>query len=283
MQTSKIIFQGECSCSYRWGISGDTPFIDNRGKEKIKDSYTQARKKMKRINYIIILLFLFTLPLRGDFKLMKEGVFEFHYMSNINPFTVEYVSQISKEINLRFQETFFMTNGNNIILTMYNDMGQFLKDQSLPWWQNYTIRSNTIFLNNIDLLLEKNFLQSFLKYAIFRINFFEQYHANVPEWILIGMALLYTDKTLFPHHSMKWVNFKSVLNKLHNASSLDEFEEAHYYCMKGVEYIMKTYQEDSFIKYMNENKSLSEFEEKFFNFTGMSYSEFLDELIGLIK
>lgn len=236
-----------------------------------------------RISHILFSLIIFSLLIKtalfANFSLIKEENLNIYYSKTINPYTTEYIIKLAKTFNGNFKLTFNITNNNPINLYLYDNTVQFINEQSTMWWQNYLIKSNNIYLNNLDLLLEKNSLQNILKYLIFYVNLNYIYSDHISPWLINGIAIYYSDKGLFKKNGVILVDFNQITEKLNKFTFQEEFEQVNYYCFKAVSYMIENYNEKTFYNYINQLKNPGDYSNNFFNFFGISFPEFTQEIL----
>ena len=229
----------------------------------------------KRFLFIVILLLLLILPLHGDFKIIKENRYTVHYDPSLNLFSLEYVLKLLKNTDEKFLTKFSVTNTNTINLYLYNDTIKFMFEQKAMWWENYRLKPDSVAINNIELFLQKNSLHDLLDYVLFKLDLLNLYKDRLSTWFINGVAIYYSESTLFKNGSYKFSSLQEMTNKLNKYQSKEEMESANYYCYKSIKYLADQYGEEKILQYLNMKKDLKEFENGFFNFFGISYNEFI--------
>ncbi len=230
---------------------------------------------MKKLTLLIIFIVVLVSFLYGDFKNIKEKRYNIYYEHSLNLFSLDYVVKLLSIMDDEFSKKFVFTNRELINVYLYCDTVKFMNEQKAMWWQNYEIKSNKVCINNIDLLLEKNSLHILLKYIFFKLNLKTLYNDKLPVWFINGLAIFYSDKQLFKQQSLRFTVFKEFINKLSNYTTKEQWEAANYCCYKGIKYLVDQYGEDKIREYIGSIKDEKEFRNKFFNFFGITYKEFI--------
>ncbi|MDD5067466.1 MAG: hypothetical protein PHF84_10530 [bacterium] len=232
---------------------------------------------MKKI--FLLLLLLIRLDLWAGIQTWKEKNIVLCYEKEVNPFTVEYIMNLAKIIDQNFRQNQKYSGDAPLNIYIYESTANFMRERSSMWWQNFIIRSNVIYLNNVNLMLEKNFLQTLMKYLIYRVQFSTLYGDKVPEWVMTGIAVYYTDKNLFPPHNIKFSNFQEIIDRIHGYKTTEELDQINHYYYRAVKYIFDNYKEDPFFQIMGQSNNFDEWQQNFFNLTGITYNEFIQNLL----
>ena len=193
----------------------------------------------------------------------------------MNRFSLEYIIKQARKFDINYKEVFFLTNNKTVNFYLYNDTTKFINEQKGMWGQNFIFKSDLVAINNIDLLLTKNYMQGLLKYVIFRINFLHSFENCLPAWFINGLAIYYSNKDMFQTKGLKFSSFDEFIDKLDNYTTLNEFEEVNYYCYKGVKYLMDNYGEDKVLEYIKTNNNKEEIKNNFFNSFNVTYDDFI--------
>lgn len=236
---------------------------------------------IKKVVLPLIIVFTLLSGLVADFKEIKEARFSIFYEKDVNIISLEYVVKLLKGIDDKFHDKFALTNIQPSSLYLYNDTINFMNSQKVMWWQNYSIKSNHIALNNIELLLQQNSLHDILKYLIFYMNLNYFYHKKVPSWVINGLAIYYSGNKYFSSARRQFNSFNEFQKKIQQYTTQEEFKAAHYYCYKGIKYILDQYGEEKLFEYLNNVNTEEEFSKNFFNFFGISFQEYIQIALGL--
>lgn len=232
---------------------------------------------MKKL--ILLLILCLPLSLFSGFFSIKEKRYALYYPASVNPFTVEYIFNLIKTIDQDFSGTSSWTNQEDLEVFLYDSRIAFMKEQSAMWWENHQARSNRIYLNNVDLLMEKNYLHALMKFLIARINLRGHYRGRIPAWLMTGLAVRYAGKGLFSRHNVAFSGFQEVETRLTDYKSREELEAAFYLCYRGVNFLLDKIPENELNDYLKSNSTMEGFRTRFINLTGMTYAEFMQDLL----
>jgi hypothetical protein len=233
--------------------------------------------------FLLLLSLVAPFNLTAGFHILREKECIVHYDATLNPFSVEYIVNLVKTIDRNLPAVFGLTNRTRPDLYLYNDRVRFMQERSLQWWENFQAVSNRIYLNNVDLLLEKNFLQPLVKFLVYKVTLSSLYQDKAPEWLITGLAVLYADKSLFPNRNIKFTDFPAVISRLNGYTSPEELDQVLYYCSRGVKYIIDNYTEKGLVYYLEQVRGLDEFKSRFIDLAGMTYSDFMHLLLAHLK
>lgn len=236
---------------------------------------------MKKL--ITLLILCAPLSLFSDFCSIKEKRYSLYYPASFNPFTVEYIFNLIKTIDHNFTATSRFTNQEDLDIFLYDSRVAFMKKQSAMWWENYLARSNRIYINNVDLLMEKNYLHTLMKFLIARINLTSVYRDRIPAWLIAGLSVQYAGKGLFSRQNAAFGSFQEVELSLSGYKSREELETAYYLCFRAVRFLLEKIPENELNEYLNTSRNTEEFRSRFINLTGMTYAEFMQDLLTNLK
>lgn len=230
----------------------------------------------------IIPIFLFSFNLFGtDFKFIKEKEIEIFYEKEVNPYKVEYVIQVLKNTKNTLTEKFGFTNFKNFKIFIYQDTINFISDGVGKWWHNYIFKSNILYIQNIETLMQQNILHKVLCYAFSRFQIIENFDKNrIPEWFFVGLAL-YFSKLNFNDQGIIFKNFNELINNLNNNSfNQEKFYQASHNIYGGISYLSERFGFDKLIELINVSQTESDFEKNFFQFFGITLNDFKEIILG---
>ncbi len=241
-------------------------------------------------NLVLIIFFLIPgtclmadRPVLAGLKHLTRGKYNFHYNKNFNEYSLKYIIKQTIKNDNDFNKKFSCTNKNFMDIYLYNDMIKFINDQKGMWWQKYIIKPNLAAINNIELLLQKNLLQMYLKYIIYRNCFLNTIQGRIPIWLINGLAIYYSDENIFVNRNLFFTTFDQFISKLDNFTTMEECEQANYICFKGVKYLIDNFGEDKVLRFFQIVivKDEKEFEKQFNIFFMMTYKDFTSRSINL--
>lgn len=233
---------------------------------------------MSRYIFLIIFLYSTSSVSAAQFSLMKENSFEIYYEKRLNPYTVEYAIKLLKHSKKEIDRIFKITNSVNFKIYLYADTINFITEQKAMWWESYLFKTNVVYINNVDYLMEKNCFNLIIKYLIAYRYLLEEYKNRVPGWFLKGLSL-YFAKLTFPDSGIKFRKFDELLKKLENYTTKEEYQQSHRSLYEGISYLANNFTFDKIIEFINQSKSHQEFEKLFFQFFGLQLSNFKEMML----
>jgi len=233
---------------------------------------------MNKYIFLIFLLCSVSLIYGAQFSLMKENEFELYYEKTLNPYTVEYAIKLLKHSKEEIVSVFKITNSVNFKIYLYADTINFISEQKGMWWESYLFKTNVVYINNVDFLMEKNCFNIIIKYLVVYRYLLEQFKNKVPGWFLKGISL-YFAKLSFPDSGIKFKNFDELLKKLENYTTKEEYQQSHKCLYEGISYLANNFTFDKLIEFINQSKSYQNFENLFFQFFGLQLSNFKEMML----
>jgi hypothetical protein len=232
--------------------------------------------------YIIIIFLLIcdlSLLCSADFLLYKESRFDVYFEKDYDMQVLEYLIQLMNFHDSQYSQKMSYQPSQLLKFYIYKDAYNFTKEGSGNSWQNPVIKTNQIVFSTSPLLSADKHIQNHIKYFIYRENLNEQYGNKLPSWFLNGLSIFYTDKSLFQDNSLRITNIISLNEIMVNYKTKTEYDKVNFLCLKGIKDLLELYNENVLLKFMNSVASKKEFEIKFFNHLGISYSDYIREVL----
>ena len=146
------------------------------------------------------------------------------------------------------------------------------------WWESYIFKTNFVYINNVDFLMEKNSFNLIIKYLITYRYLLVNFKEKIPAWFLKGVALYFANLT-FPASDIKFTDFKELLDKLDNYATKEEFYQANRHLYNGIDYLASNYTFDKIVKFIKNCNTTQDFEKLFFQFFGLHINEFKEIIL----
>jgi len=232
--------------------------------------------------YIIKIFFIIYAVnlLARDFKILKEKKFEIYYERDINPYVTEYVLNILKDSDSKITEKFNFTNSYIFKVVIYNDLINFINDRVGNFNENYVFKSNIIYIQNIELLMQQNILHSVINYALTRYQLILNFDTNIiPEWFLTGISL-YISNLNFSDSGIIFKNFDELINFLKKSSNSEKFKQACHNLYNGISYLLNRFTFEKIIEFLNNCKAKGDFENLFFQFFGLKLQDYKNIILN---
>ncbi len=236
---------------------------------------------MKKRLLLIAFILIFIPELLADFKHKKRGNYNFYYDKKLNRYSLEYIISLTEIFDMECKSKIFCTNSDSLDIYLYNDTARFINEQKGRWWQKYIIKSNSAAINNIELLLQKNGLKNLLKYIIYKNNILNSFKKRLPVWFSNGLAIYYSDETLFKNKGLKFSSFEEFIKKLTDYTTKEECEQANYNCCKSIKHLVDNFGEDKILEYIRTVTTEKEFEKSFYDFFKTTYKDFIKVSLNL--
>jgi len=234
---------------------------------------------MIRFIFIFILSITANLYSNNDYAVIKNDGFNIYYKKNINYYTVEYAVKLFSKSKAEFIEAFKDVKPTNIDIYIYADTVDFISDGIGMWWENFVFKSNKIYINNIDLHMEKNSLNRIIKYSVTYKYLINSYTDIIPEWFLRSVSL-YFAKLKFPKSSSKIRDFNDIVDKIDSYTTKDECYKVNNLLYNGMEYLSNNYGFDKVVKCIQEGKEGSDFSQRFLQELGISLDEYKEIILN---
>ncbi|MBN1898704.1 MAG: hypothetical protein JW827_08005 [Spirochaetes bacterium] len=224
---------------------------------------------------LIMVLLLLTGQLFSstEFSVIKEDELELHYDKGLNPYTVEYAMKLLKHTKEYYTQIFNKTNYIPLKIYLYSSTINFISEQNASYWQNFIFQSDSVYINNVDFLLEENSFHIIIKYVMIYNYLLAEYKERIPPWFLNAMAL-HASNLVFPKSEVTFANFDDMVSNLTNFTLKDEYYQANNKLKQGITDLVNDHQLARVLEFMENCLDYEDFKKKFFQFFGFSLSEY---------
>ncbi len=236
---------------------------------------------MKKLS---IMLFSFLLSLNAysntEWNNLKEKNCDFFYTYDFNLSTLEYIIKLSKIHLSSCSNEFHLKSISPLKIYIYTDIVKFMGEKNAAWWQTFVLEKDSIYIYNVQLMMQKNILNYILKYLIYNAELSIKYKNVLDEWFINGLALYFSKFPVSANSDISITSFTDFNNKLQSPETENDFKQANFLCYKAVAYLFENYDNETIINIINTAKTKDELHNSFFNRLGLTYSDFINTTMG---